>query len=182
MDSLWLAKQFIAHSHKSKAELALALKLPPSSISKMIKGTRQIKATEFMEMRKFFGFDVDKKTKTSLRAMISPLAALNEIEQDEFERKIEKQKPDYDIVRIDDLDMIPLFMPDDHILIDRNYKAVHRMGLYAYEFNQKIFVRYILSNRSNDYEVRDMTPNETQYVPRNYVKILGMVVGKVTAV
>lgn len=57
MDSQWLKMQFQTHPYKSKAALARSLKLEPPAISKILSGTRQIKAHEYIQMRKFFGLD-----------------------------------------------------------------------------------------------------------------------------
>lgn len=59
MDHLWLNAQFTSNPQKSKAELARALGLEPSAVSKILKGTRQIKANEYNIMRKFFGLPTD---------------------------------------------------------------------------------------------------------------------------
>lgn len=59
MDSQWLKTQFMAHPNKSKTALAEALGLEPPAISKMIKGSRQIKAQEYIQMRRFFGLPTD---------------------------------------------------------------------------------------------------------------------------
>ncbi len=59
MDSDWLKTQFRLHPDKSRAGLAQALKLGPSAVSKILAGTRQIKAPEYAVMRRFFGLPVD---------------------------------------------------------------------------------------------------------------------------
>lgn len=59
MDSQWLKAQFSAHPKKTKADLAKALGLEPPAISKIIKGTRQVKAREYEIMRAFFGLALD---------------------------------------------------------------------------------------------------------------------------
>lgn len=59
MDSLWLKTQFKFHPEKSRADLARALALDPPAVSKMLAGTRQIKAQEYVTMRTFFGLPVD---------------------------------------------------------------------------------------------------------------------------
>lgn len=59
MDSQWLKMQFSLNPNRSKADLAKALGLEPPAISKILKGTRQIKAQEYIEMRRFFGMPLD---------------------------------------------------------------------------------------------------------------------------
>lgn len=59
MDNEWLRRQFREHPDKSKAALAEALGLDRPAISKILAGTRQIKAAEYAGMRRFFGLPVD---------------------------------------------------------------------------------------------------------------------------
>ena len=59
MDSQWLKTQFDLHPDKSRADLARALELDPPAISKILAGGRQIKAHEYVAMRKFFGLPTD---------------------------------------------------------------------------------------------------------------------------
>lgn len=59
MDKQWLESQFILHPEKKKADLAKALDLEPPAVSKILGGIREIKAPEYLEMRKFFGLPVD---------------------------------------------------------------------------------------------------------------------------
>jgi hypothetical protein len=59
MDSQWLKAQLRANPEKSKAELAKALGVVPPAISKILNGTRQIKAQEYISMRIFFGLPTD---------------------------------------------------------------------------------------------------------------------------
>ncbi len=65
MDSQWLKMQFQFNPGKTKAELATALGLEPPAVSKILNGTRQIKAQEYFLMRKFFGLPVDGESATS---------------------------------------------------------------------------------------------------------------------
>ena len=59
MDSQWLKEQFDCNPDKSKAGLARALNLEPPAISKILNGTRQIKAQEYNLMRQYFGLPID---------------------------------------------------------------------------------------------------------------------------
>ncbi len=59
MDSQWLKTQFDLHPDKTRADLARALELDPPAISKILAGGRQIKAHEYVAMRKFFGLPTD---------------------------------------------------------------------------------------------------------------------------
>ncbi len=59
MDTEWLKTQFKLNPDKTKAGLARALGLEPPAVSKIISGRRQIKAHEYVAMRKFFGMPTD---------------------------------------------------------------------------------------------------------------------------
>jgi len=56
MDAKWLKMQFDLNPDMVKSDLAEQLGLEPPAISKILKGTRQIKAQEYAQMRAFFGF------------------------------------------------------------------------------------------------------------------------------
>jgi hypothetical protein len=62
MDSQWLKAQFSLNPARTKAELAKKLSLEPPAVSKILNGTRQIKAQEYLIMRQFFGLPVDGET------------------------------------------------------------------------------------------------------------------------
>ncbi len=64
MDSVWLNNQFEKHPKKSKAGLAQKLGLEPPAISKILKGTRQIKAQEYVMMREYFGLNSQNNVNT----------------------------------------------------------------------------------------------------------------------
>jgi plasmid maintenance system antidote protein VapI len=59
MDSQWLKIQFDLNPDKTKAGLAKAIGLQPPAVSKILKGTRQIKAHEYMRMREYFELSSD---------------------------------------------------------------------------------------------------------------------------
>src|SRR5262245_42565935 len=59
MDSQWLKTQFASNPGKTKAGLAETIGLEPPAISKILNGTRQIKAQEYILMREYFGLPSD---------------------------------------------------------------------------------------------------------------------------
>jgi len=69
MDSQWLITQFELHPEKSKTALAETLGLEPPAVSKILGGKRQIKAHEYIGMRRFFGLPSDGES--SLQPKIS---------------------------------------------------------------------------------------------------------------
>ena len=59
MDKKWLEAQFKLNPEKKKADLAKALDLEAPAISKILAGIREVKAPEYVIMRKFFGLPND---------------------------------------------------------------------------------------------------------------------------
>ncbi len=59
MDAEWLKAQFTLNPKKTKSALAHLIGLEPPAISKIIGGKRQIKASEYVMMRNFFGLPSD---------------------------------------------------------------------------------------------------------------------------
>lgn len=57
------------HPKKTKAQLARLLGLEPPAVSKILAGTRQIKAQEYMKMREFFclGGNLSSQAKSPMR-------------------------------------------------------------------------------------------------------------------
>ena len=76
MDTEWLKAQFATQPGKTRAALAASLGLTPPAVSKMLAGARQIKALEYMVMRRFFGLPAtDDGLRSSNGYIISPLNA-----------------------------------------------------------------------------------------------------------
>lgn len=55
MNGKWLETQFKIHSEKTRVGLAIKLGLDAPAISKILSGKRQIKASEYLGMREYFG-------------------------------------------------------------------------------------------------------------------------------
>lgn len=56
----WLSEQLDKRPEKSKAELAKALNLEPPAVSKILNGTRQIKAIEYVRILEFLGVSANE--------------------------------------------------------------------------------------------------------------------------
>lgn len=149
MDSQWLKTQFSVHPDKSKAALADALGLEPPAISKMIKGTRQIKAQEYIQMRRFFGLPTDGEsalTKTlSTAYTIQPLdARLDDLKEDsgggpqnwilpaEILNTRTQAPPDkIRIFQVRENVMEPLLRQGEHVLVDLSDKTPSPPGCFV---------------------------------------------------
>jgi len=80
MNKQWLETQFQLNPEKKKADLAKALGLEAPAISKILGGIREVKAPEYVIMRKFFGLPSDGKRAANLSQhdyVIKPLKHQN---------------------------------------------------------------------------------------------------------
>jgi transcriptional regulator with XRE-family HTH domain len=134
MDSQWLKTQFAVHPDKTKADLAKALGLEAPAISKIIGGTRQIKAQEYLAMRRFFGLPVDGESATKSSGKLYTIAPLENrgiAEEAEHARDTEwiipanilntrTQAPQEKIKKfqVRENTMEPEFKQGEHVLVD----------------------------------------------------------------
>jgi len=80
MDAIWLQKQFDKNPNLNKAGLARAIGLSPSAISKMLSGMRQIKAQEYINMRRYFGLPAEESFETPQPAHLHETPAEGDLE------------------------------------------------------------------------------------------------------
>jgi hypothetical protein len=148
MDNQWLKTQFSLHPDKSKAELARALGLEPPAVSKILAGTRQIKAHEYVAMRRFFGLPVDgDRAARGMRGadsyVLEPLAApgMTEGEGDKsgewvipaqlFVHRTQAPPEQIRIFTVRDSAMAPDFSPGETVLVDLSDTRPSPPGLFV---------------------------------------------------
>jgi len=136
MDSQWLKAQFELHPKKTKTALAKELGLEPPAVSKIINGTRQIKATEYMIMRRFFGLPSDgghalgqgDKQSYVVESLNTDRQALRSPEHDAqaewiipahiMEKHTQSSSENLKNFRVEDNMMAPEFHKDEHVIVD----------------------------------------------------------------
>lgn len=146
MDSQWLKTQFELNPDRSKADLARALSLEPPAISKILNGTRQVKATEYTIMRRFFGLPVDGEQAVSAGAnsyvmgTLEGEEALKEGEQEngtwaipaDILAKRTKAPPEQiKIFKVSESVMEPDFKQGEHVVVDLSDKRPSPPGTYV---------------------------------------------------
>lgn len=82
MNSQWLNALFTNYPEKTKKSLADFLSMEPPAISKMLNGTRQIKAEEYVAMRAFFGMGNDGEHAVS--ASVQSTTISNDLHHNSF--------------------------------------------------------------------------------------------------
>jgi hypothetical protein len=166
MDAQWLQFQFKTNPDKNKADLARALNLDPPAISKILNGTRQIKAHEYMSMRSFFGLPNENDSTSSRiqnRSILQPLHAhsVNErapadaqwiIPADILNQRTQTPSEKIHIFKIEDAAMEPEFLRGEHILIDTLDKTPSPPGAFL------IFDGFGYMIRNCEYVARSSPP------------------------
>lgn len=143
MDSQWLKTQFDLHPGKSRADLARALALDPPAISKILAGGRQIKAHEYIAMRKFFGLPTDGERAVAASSyrlqILSAGMAEKEREDDQeawimpahlLESRTDAPPEKIRIFTIRDNSMEPDFMVGAQVLVDLSDTAPSPPGVF----------------------------------------------------
>ena len=144
MDNKWLKAQFRLHPGKTKSDLAKALSLEPPAISKMLAGTRQVKAQEYVAMRRFFGLPVDGERAIGGRAETPGSYVLRPLQEKENPEREDawtmpadmmagrtKGTPEQiKIFHIRDNTMAPDFQPGGHVLIDLSDRIPSPPGVF----------------------------------------------------
>lgn len=134
MDARWLNMQFELQPEKSKSALARALGLEPPAVSKIISGVRQIKASEYLIMREFFGLPIDGGRATSssqnsyVVGALHPSNSLNDGGQDSdlqwvipahiMAKHTHSSPDDLKNFRVEDNMMAPEFNKGEHVIVD----------------------------------------------------------------
>jgi transcriptional regulator with XRE-family HTH domain len=192
----WLRAQFTVHPDKNKAELARALGLEPPAISKILSGMRQIKAHEYLMMRRFFGLPVDGEKAISppayAGAHTGALHDSGDLLPPEWDipaaiqpaRQQPQQDTAHNIFTVTDHFMEPAFTRDETVLIDPQDRTPTPSGTFVVSDRFSHMVRLCeMVPGSNPPEVNVMAADksfQTQTLKLGDFEILGRVVGKVS--
>jgi len=195
MDSRWLEAQFKLNPGKGKGDLAAALKLSPAAVSKILAGTRQIKAQEYIAMRRFFGLSVEQNNSTrtdslTIAPLVSGLADKKEETPDEswtiparLLRGRTKAAPDQiKIFAVQENAMTPDFLPGEHVLVDLSDTKPSPPGIFIVSDGMGHIIRQCAHvPQSNPPSVRLSARNESfgsYTLPAEKAGIVGRVIAK----
>lgn len=146
MDGQWLKTQFLSNPGKTKAGLAAAIGLEPPAISKILNGSRQIKAQEYVAMREYFGLPADGQS--TLKRKIASYTVMHG-GKDGHDLHDRAAPPSDWIIpasilgarsggnigktrvfQVHDSHMAPEFQKDDHVLVDVSDRKPNPPGTF----------------------------------------------------
>lgn len=200
MDSQWLKVQFELNPGKSKADLARALNLEPPAISKILSGNRQIKAQEYLEMRKFFNLPVDGekavgqpvnqyRLSTLGPASMSDVAGANNqqtpwvMPASVFNQRTNASPEDIKIFQIQEKTMEPDYNLGEHVVIDLSNKTPSPPGVFIISDGFGHLIRqceYIPKSNPPEIKISALKQGfQPQILKEQDFKIIGKVIAKV---
>lgn len=199
MDAQWLEAQFRINPGKSKAELARALGLEAPAVSKVLAGIRQIKAHEYVGMRKFFDLPVDGEQAVSFGTSYV-LKPLNNKELEERVRTdhegdnawvmpasllkahTEAEPEQIKIFAIQENAMVPDFMPGEQVLVDLSDKRPSPPGVFVVSDGLGYIIRqcsYVPHSQPPEIKLSSIdTKYDSCTLPLEKTEIIGRVIAK----
>jgi len=194
MDAQWLKTQFQLHPKKTKAQLARLLGLEPPAVSKILAGTRQIKAQEYIKMREFFGLvgDLSMKAKTSDAYILEPLKS-GLSEQDSYggewsipasilNQRTKAQADEVKIFQIEENVMEPNLKKGEHVIVDLSDIKPSPPGIFVISDGFGFMARHCAFRPASsppEVKISAMQKNfEPQILAREDITILGRVIAK----
>lgn len=197
MDARWLHMQFQMNLQKTKADLSKALGLDPPAISKILAGSRQIKAQEYIKMRDFFGLgnnELVAAQKPSNSFILEPLgqnlAERNEATEGEewsipssvIAQKTSAPPDKIRMFQIRETVMEPDFRQGEYVIVDLSDNTASPPGVFVISDGFGYMARHcaikpggkppkiIISARQNAFE--------PQHVELDDIAIIGRIIGK----
>lgn len=196
MDAQWLKAQFELYPEKTKAGLARALSLEAPAISKILNNNRQIKASEYIEMRRFFGYPVESDANSQSRSdmvKLSPLKGLNEKEHTQsvdpwvmpnslLSKKTQASPDKIKVFEISDSTMSPDFAREEQVLVDISDQKPSPPGVFVLSDGLSQIVRRCeIVPQSNPMQIRVSASNknyEPYLINADQADIMGRVIAK----
>lgn len=196
MDSQWLQSQFKLHPEKKKVDLAKQLGLEAPAISKILAGMRDIKAQEYIKMRRFFGLPTDgsrslKRKNSIIQSYSSPQNknALKEkqnggwvIPKEHLPEKMGENLKNLRVFRIEDDGMAPDFKKGTFVVLDTSQTKPSPPGVFLISDGVAEIVRRcttVAQSKPLKIKISAVNPDyETETLPFKEGILLGRIVAK----
>ena len=197
MDSQWLKTQFALNPDKTKAALAKALGLNPAAISKILKGTRQIKAQEFATMCTYFGAaDGKVKPRHGNSYVLTPLKSMQDLKEDAphaalsewiipaniLNTRTKAPSDQIKIFQVHETTMEPAFRHGEYVLVDLSDKRPSPPGVFVVSDGFGHLVRqceYLPGKQPQEIKVSAKDKSfQPQILKSDEFKVVGRVIAK----
>lgn len=190
MDAGWLKTQLMLHPGKSKADLAKAVGLGAPAISKILKGTRQIKAQEYILMREFFGMpndghaavrgrDTTPASKDSVALQESKPAPGDWLIPPSLTSGDKAGSEALRIFEVRDTFMEPEFRKGERVLVDLNEKTPAQGGVFVISDGFSNMLRCCeAAGQTGKIKLSALNRFEPQTLSANEFLIVGRVIAK----
>lgn len=197
MDAQWLKKQFQLNPKNSKANLAKRLGLEPPAISKILNGTRQIKAQEYILMRDYFGLpnDGDNARGKENAYILKPLKHARELKDSGansdqnwvmpanlLSQRTDAPSNKIKVFQIQENIMEPEFRFGENVLIDLSDNTPTPPGIFAVSDGFGTMIRHCELVASSKPPSIRVSANKQKFQPQilrlGEFKILGRVIAK----
>ena len=196
MDAQWLNKQFKINPKKSKAKLATALGLEPPSVSKILNGTRQIKAQEYLIMRDYFDLPNDAEnsnhsaTSYTLQPLMGPKGLGAQIQPKEnwvipaslLSPRTDAAQSEIKVFKIQESMMAPDFNNGEHVIIDLSDHTPSPPGIFAVSDGFGMMIRHCEFMAGSKPPAIRVSANQQKFQPQilrlGEFKVLGRVIAK----
>ncbi|MEZ5918594.1 MAG: S24 family peptidase [Alphaproteobacteria bacterium] len=193
--------QFKLNPGKTKAGLAQMLGLEPPAVSKILNGTRQVKAREYTLMRRYFGLPVDGEGAVEARLM-HVSAGSPDLEDGLHEGQSVFYDPSpvytgtadsvaqsghsagrYDIFRVRGHAMEPDFSKGESVLLDLSDTIPSVAGIFVISDGFEPMIRHCAFIPDSDPPIVKISARSNAFQPQmlslSEFRIVGRVVGKV---
>ncbi len=185
MDYEWLNTQFSLHPEKSKSGLALALGLSPPAISKILKGSRQIKAQEYMVMREYFDMPMDSYSAAKIKKRPSVPDADKKIDipKSYAQHSVNENKylQAFDVI---DNKMQPSLCAGEQVIVNLKLNDPREPGIYLLSDGYTYMVRKCSpASRANPERIRISANDKSfksQVLFANEFEVIGRVISKIS--
>ena len=181
----WLCEELEKRPDINKAELATALNLEPPAVSKILNGTRQVKAIEYVRILNFLGISANEQGLPDTgNDTESPRTANGWSIPQGITGRQKPQLPEgaHKTFCINDALMKPELLEGEHVMVDRTIKpnTERHPFLVSDGYNRMVrFCRLIPESRPKTIEItaRSKTFEPQQLFERDF-EVIGKVVAK----
>jgi hypothetical protein len=188
MDADWLKLQFEKNPEKKKSDLAEALLIKPSAISKILNGTRHIRPNEYDIIQQYFNLPVTQQGASHTHTSINQLEHIAGRQIDKTEPSSPSRNLFFDdtpslpdntlIFTVNDTMMEPTFMKGTRVMIDLEDNTPEIAGVFLLSdgYSQMLRECKTIPDTNNIQISADSYSFETQQLSLDDIVVIGKAV------